>query len=79
MANTRHKDVTWLLWPDAANRVTHDQIQCAVLMDLRDELKKLNALLHCGNFLRIPYYLDTIRKQTARRKKKRVKAVTRGH
>jgi hypothetical protein len=34
------------------------------LMDLQDELKKLNALLHCHNFTAIPKKLDAISENT---------------
>lgn len=49
--------------------------QLTVLMDLRDELKQLNRLLHCHNFMSIPMKLDKIvyntRKVRRRRKKVR--------
>jgi hypothetical protein len=65
----RHKDGQWSL-PTTANGAIEswDLVKVAVLMDLRDELKKLNALLHCHNFVGIPRTLRTIAKQTAKRK-----------
>ena len=53
----RHKDTNWMI-PDVA---TWDGAQTAVLMDLRDELKKLNALLGCRNFTDVPQILRDIR------------------
>lgn len=45
----------------------------ALLMDLRDELKQLNLLLHCSRFVDIPWKLDAIVKNTT--KKPKLKAV----
>lgn len=64
----RHKDANWTIEGEA---LTYEQAQLAVLMDLRDELKKLNALLHCGNFVAIPGVLREIRENTKPRKKRR--------
>ncbi len=51
------------------------EIQLILLMDLRDELKRLNSLLHCHNFTSLPYKLQEIRNAilVLRRKKKRRK------
>ena len=64
----RHKDANWILDNPPSN---NHQVLQALLMDLRDELKKLNALLHCSNFVSIPQKLDAIRRNTT--KKRRVK------
>ena len=63
----RHAGVDWTI-PDKPQ--SWEQVNTAVLMDLRDELKRLNALLSCPNFTRIPATLRTIQRNTARRKKK---------
>jgi hypothetical protein len=39
-------------------------------MDIRDELQKLNALLHCSNFRNIPAKLERIARNTTKKKKK---------
>lgn len=71
MADTRHKDAQWILRTDANGRVSWEQIIVAVLMDIRDEMKRLNTLLHCQNFIAIPRKLDAIhRKMPTRRKRK---------
>jgi hypothetical protein len=44
----RNKDVEWTL-PDKLDNWT--QVNTAVLMDIRDELKKLNSLMHCSNVI----------------------------
>lgn len=45
----------------------------AVLMDIREELRRLNLLLHCPNFTRIPQTLREIQKNTKKRKRRRMK------
>lgn len=45
-----------------------------VLMDIRAELRALNALLHRTNFHRIPAKLDAITKNTTKAKRKKVAA-----
>lgn len=67
----RHKDVRWNLGerPDWAGA------NLAVLMDIRDELKKLNALLHCTNFLGLPGDIRSIKNRlTCRRRRRKLKA-----
>lgn len=66
MADTRHKDSNW-----AIREITYPGAQLAVLMDIRDELKRLNGLLHCENFQRIPRKLDRISRNTAKPRKRR--------
>jgi hypothetical protein len=56
----RHKDVDWRL-PDKVQSWT--QVNAAILMDIRDELKRLNSLLHCSNFTEIPFTLKSIRRK----------------
>jgi hypothetical protein len=78
----RHANVEWNL-PEGTpigngtNRHSWDSIHAATLMDIRDELKRLNRLLHCHNFTSFPAALRAIRRNTepkpkrARRKAKR--------
>lgn len=72
MADNRHQNVKWVL----AEHPQVDQVQIAVLMDIRDELQTLNAVFRCRNFLEIPVVLRAIRRNTAkpRKKTKRSKA-----
>jgi hypothetical protein len=71
----RFKDVNWDLPGDGQNnRVnTWEQAGIAVMMDVRDELKQLNRLLNCRNFLQIPWELYEIRKAVQRKKRKPAK------
>ena len=62
----RFKDTEWDL-PMVGGRIASwDAMTIAALMDIRDELKRLNKLLHCDNFVRIPRQLAPMA-QAARR------------
>lgn len=63
----RKKDVYWNL----PENNSWEAVEVAILMDLRDELKQLNRLLSCSNFVAIPSILRGIRKNTT--KKRRIK------
>lgn len=65
---SRHKDIAWNL-PDKP--LNYEIVHAALLMDLRDELKKLNQLLHCPNFTGIPNTLHGIRMKLPTRKRRR--------
>jgi len=46
-------------------------VHAALLMDIRDVLQRMNeklSVLQCVNFLRIPAKLDSIKKNTTRKK-----------
>ena len=62
----RHKDAVWTI-PD--KNCSFEAAHLAVLMDLRDELKKLNTLLHCQNFVDIPKTLRSIQRKLPTAKK----------
>lgn len=71
MADTRHKNRNWNLG-DTLTSITWNQVQTALLMDIRDELQSMNSILHCSNFLAIPNKLEAIRRNT-RKKRRRSK------
>jgi len=56
------------------HEITWQHVEVALLMDLRDELQKLNRLLHCSNFTNIPRKLDSIKTSVARIPRKKRKA-----
>lgn len=61
MPDKRHKNADWQLPTDDNGSIgTWQAVSIAVLMDIRDELQKLNALLHCQNMRNIPRKLDRI-------------------
>ena len=68
----RFKDISWDLPADARGNIAHWRaMEIAALMDIRDELKKLNVLLHCDNFQNIPRKLDSIRRNTTKPRKQK--------
>ncbi len=67
----RQKNARWKVTDDAGNTTTWDQVQVAVLMDLRDELQTLNRLLNCKHFVNMPATLNAIRRNTAKKRKRK--------
>ncbi len=67
----RHRDINWNL-PEGVKNATGGKthrspnVHSALLMDIRDELKTLNRLLSCPNFLRMPMKLEAMRKLLSR-------------
>jgi len=61
----------WDLRDKASGGINWDKVHLALLMDIRRELRKLNNVLHCQNFLTIPYKLDAIRRNTQKPKRKK--------
>lgn len=65
----RHKDGRWSL-PETG--IGWEHVNVAVLMDIRDELQRLNSLLYCHNFTGIPETLRGIKRNTMKpRRRKR--------
>lgn len=67
----RHKDVGWDLpdgKPNTTGGNTHcwESIHAALLMDICDELKRMNDILHCHNTVKIPHTLTRIDKRLAK-------------
>lgn len=67
----REKDANWEVTKGISDTYTYEQAQLCVLMDIRDELKRLNKLLHCHNFVSIPQVLKGIRRNTTKKKRKK--------
>jgi hypothetical protein len=55
------KDWAWELSPNAYGKYDFPSAHLAVLMDIRDELKRLNNVLQCPNFIAVPRKLDDIK------------------
>lgn len=70
MTDTRKKDMNWTVHPMDSGNFSYDAAQLAVLMDLRDEMKKMNSILNCPNFLEIPAVLQRISRNTTKPRKK---------
>jgi Tfp pilus assembly protein PilO len=69
----RLKDQTWTFATDTFGNYSNAQIQAAVLQDIRDELQKLNRVFACPNFQDVPQILREIRRNTAKKKRKKVR------
>jgi hypothetical protein len=74
MPDRRQKDVNWFVTGDDGRILSVDHAELAVLMDIRDELKRLNDVFHCNNFIGVPYKLERIARNTSkpRRRKRKV-------
>lgn len=75
----QHYGKDWTHWRDEDQAFTRDRVACILLQEVRDELKRLNALLHCSNFLRVPHHLreiaaDTTAKRQARARQAKARA-----
>jgi hypothetical protein len=71
VSDQRHANKGWNLPTSAEGRIeSWDMVKIAVLMDIRDELQRLNTLLYCKNFTGLPFTLKQIDKNTRKRKKK---------
>lgn len=67
MADTRCKNEEWSLKPGESGNYSFDAAQLAVLMDLRDELHQLNALLQGHRFQRLPDDIRQIERRLAKK------------
>lgn len=65
-----HEDRNWELPTD----MDWARVPVALLMDIRRELKKLNRLLHCSNFMEIPWKLNKIARNTTKPRRRRKKS-----
>lgn len=54
----RNKDIEWKIHNEDGTIPTWERVQVAVLMDIRDELKRLNNAIYCTNFQKIPAVLS---------------------
>lgn len=67
----RYAGTEWKLPDYGVSGVAWSCIHAALLMDIREELRALNALLSCPNFTSIPASLRAIRRNTAKPRPKR--------
>jgi hypothetical protein len=71
MVDRRRANVGWEVAGPDGSMPTWERVSIAVLMDIRDELQKLNGLLHCPNFTGIPATLRRISYNTHRPRRKK--------
>jgi hypothetical protein len=72
MSDTRFKNALWKINSNADGTIPTTEAHLALLMDIRDELQKLNGVLSCPQFRSIPHKLEAIRRNTAKRRKVRI-------
>lgn len=60
--------VTWRVWQNEGGGYSYDALHLVLLMDIREELKRLNSLLSCHRFVGIPTTLNKIAKNTTKKK-----------
>lgn len=61
----------WSVWRLEDGRYNNDAVMRAGLLDIRKELRKLNALIGCHNFVAVPRILRRISANTAKPRKKK--------
>lgn len=77
--DTRKRNVQWAVANEYTGQLHSsicDGVMLAVLMDIRDELQRINSTLQCSGFQAIPRRLLDIRddtRQLNKRVKKRIK------
>lgn len=74
--DTRRANINWLVCSEQNTYLDHQYYQyaqLAVMLDIRDELQRLNALLHCSNFTSIPRVLRTISRKVPTRRRRTTK------
>lgn len=72
----KEKDWDWTIKAKDSTSYGYDGAILSVLMDIRDEMKRLNSVLQCPNFVAVPSKLDAIKGELRQvrlntRKKKR--------
>jgi hypothetical protein len=65
------RDIDWQIWIGDDGTFRIDQITVMVLMDIRQELRRLNRLLHCENFTAVPSTLSRIAANTKPKPKRK--------
>jgi hypothetical protein len=63
----REKDTNWSIDRSSNGNYDMTSAHLAVLMDIRDELKSINSVLHCRNFLDLPFAIRKIDRRLAKK------------
>ena len=66
----RRADANWQIGDEQGRVLSWDECLLAVLMDMRRELKAINAVLACPSLRGIPFTLSIIAMNTKRRRKR---------
>jgi hypothetical protein len=73
MSSGRFKNIDWDLANENGNIGSWEHVAIAVLMDIRDELRRINRTLGCSNFQGIPTTLRSIRTAMPTKRERRSK------
>jgi len=65
-------ETTITVQDDGRHTASTETIMMCMLAAIRDELRRLNNVLQCPNFIAVPSKLDQIAKNTRKRRKPRV-------
>lgn len=66
MASKRFENRNWTFPVNSEGNITEwEHVSIAVLMDIRDELQKLNRVLACPNFQAMPHQISRVARDVA--------------
>ena len=71
MTDRTKPNLEWPVADENGDMPTWERIGIAVLMDIRRELRRLNAAIYCRNFIAVPRHLARIARNTEKAPKKR--------
>lgn len=63
------RNVNWHVWQEDDGKYGNDAVMRAIMLDIREELKRLNRVLNCPNFIEVPAILRAIKQNTKKRRK----------
>ena len=66
----RPRNANWAVWQDSDGKYASDDVQRAILLDIREELRTLTGLLNCKNFREVPTILRRVVVNTTRKRGK---------
>lgn len=66
------RDLDWNIHVNSDGTWNDSKVQIALLHDIREELKRMNSILHCPNFIEIPSILRAVKRNTTKRKRPKV-------
>jgi hypothetical protein len=65
------RNVSWAFWKYDDGSLNMETVNAIILLDIREELKTLNRVFACQNFLQVPKVLRDIRRNTTKKPKKK--------
>ena len=59
---TKSYGLDWEIWLNDDGTLAYERVRVILLQEIRDELKRLNTLMHCHNTVTIPRELKGLRR-----------------